>query len=276
MFKTKQAAIHKQQIQINSQYLNRTVYLDVYLPTDISKPENLPLLLINDGQDLPVFNFELILNDLIEKKQIEPIIVIGIYCGADRKNEYGTACITDYKGLGAKAENYTYFIFEELLPVIRNRFGLQNVREKAFAGFSLGALSALDIVWNKANQFDKVGCFSGSLWWRTKNVGDEYSEDMDRIMHQQVRAGKFAPWLQFFFQCGTEDENEDRNNNGVIDSIDDTRDLIDELVKKGYTYPGSIYYDETEGGKHDVPTWGRTMPGFLKWGWGIRNEEVDH
>ena len=29
--------------------------------------------------------------------------------------------------------------------------------------------------------------------------------------------------MKFFFECGTEDETEDRNGNGIIDSIDDTR-----------------------------------------------------
>jgi enterochelin esterase-like enzyme len=273
LVKTK--AIQLESIAIPSSYLNRFVKVDCYLPKNLSEPENLPLLFINDGQDLPVFDFENMLNDLITSNTIEPIIVIAIHCGEDRKNEYGTACISDYKGRGAKAEAYTYFIFEELLPAIRKKYILPNVREKAFAGFSLGALSALDIVWNHANQFDKVGCFSGSFWWRTRDINDAYSEDLDRIMHQQVRAGSYAPWLQFFFECGTLDEAEDRNGNGVIDSIDDTRELIDELVKKGYTYPGAIAYYEIEGGLHDVPTWGKAMPEFLKWGWGIYKDEAN-
>jgi enterochelin esterase-like enzyme len=255
-------------------YLNRTVIVDGYFPQDISRPQDMPLLLVNDGQDLPVFNFEQMLNDLIVSNTIEPIIVIAIHCGEDRKNEYGTACISDFKGRGAKAEAYTNFIFEELLPHIRKRYNLPNVREKAFAGFSLGALSALDMVWNKANQFDKVGCFSGSFWWRTRDVNDTYSDDLDRIMHQQIRAGQYAPWLKFFFQCGTQDEEADRNGNGVIDSIDDTRELIDELVKKGYSYPGDVFYYEVEGGRHDVPTWGNAMPQFLKWGWGIESDKA--
>ncbi len=40
--------------------------------------------------------------------------------------------------------------------------------------------------------------------------------------------------MKFFFECGTLDEAGDRNNNGIIDSIDDTKDLISALVDKGY------------------------------------------
>jgi enterochelin esterase-like enzyme len=264
-------------VEINffSYLLQRNVLIDCYLPEKINNAAQLPLLFVNDGQDLRTFSFDKMLQGLIADEVIEPLIVISIHCGEDRKNEYGTACIADYKGRGTKAEHYTYFIFDELLPYIRKKFHLPNVREKAFAGFSLGALSALDIVWNRAREFDKVGCFSGSFWWRTKDTtGNEYSDDYDRIMHQQIRAGEYHKWLKFYFQCGTEDEVADRNGNGVIDSIDDTRELIDELVKKGYSFPGDIYYHEMEGGKHDVPTWGKAMPSFLKWGWGIDRDEA--
>ena len=85
-------------------------------------------------------------------------------------------------------------------------------------------------------------------------------------MHLQVRRGDYYPWLQFFIECGTDDEKEDRNNNGVIDSIDDALDLIIELKAKGYT-DQHIHYMELEGGTHDVESWAKAWPEFLKWGW---------
>ena len=66
---------------------------------------------------------------------------------------------------------------------------------------------------------------------------------------------------------GTHDETSDRNNNGIIDSIDDTLDLIRELEAKGYQRKTDIEYLELADGRHDVPTWGRAMPAFLQWGW---------
>ena len=149
------------------------------------------------------------------------------------------------------------------------RYRAPAFREKAFAGFSLGALSALDIVWEHAQEFSRVGLFSGSFWWRTKDKTDPaYNEMTDRIMQRKVREGDYAPWLQFFFECGTEDEMEDRNQNGIIDSIDDTQDLIQELVIKGYDREKDIRYLQIDGGRHEVNTWARAMPEFLLWGWG--------
>ncbi|MBC7627862.1 alpha/beta hydrolase-fold protein, partial [Ferruginibacter sp.] len=114
----------------------------------------------------------------------------------------------------------------------------------------------------------KVGVFSGSLWWRDKDQEDEgFDEDTDRIMQRQVREGSYNPWLKFFFEVGTQDETADRNNNGVIDSIDDALNLIKELKKKGYS-ADNIKYLEMKDGRHDVPTWAKAFPAFLEWGWG--------
>lgn len=255
-----------ERITIDSTFLEREVIIDAYLPNNVAEPANMSLLMINDGQDLPKMPFEEILNDLLQDNKIEPVLCIGIHCGENRKMEYGTASHPDYKGWGAKASAYTSFIFNELLPLIHKIYNVPSFKEKSFAGFSLGALSALDIVWNHAHEFANVGVFSGSLWWRSRGYNEKYDDNKHRIMHQQIKKGKFYPWLKFFFECGALDEIADRNHNGIIDSIDDTLDLIKELHKKGYK-DSCIKYLELEDGKHDVPTWASAFPAFLEWGW---------
>lgn len=270
----KTANILVEQHIISSLFLGREVIVDLYLPSNTKRPENLSLLLINDGQDLVTMNFEEILDVLYEKNDIKDLLCAGIHCSKDRKNEYGTAGILDYKGRGARAALYNRFIFEELLPFIRKVLFISSFKEKSFAGFSLGGLSALDMVWNHPQEFSKAGIFSGSMWWRDKDQDDaDFNEDTDRIMHRQVKEGNYAPWLKFFFEVGTLDEVADRNNNGVIDSIDDTLSLVEELVKKGYSRERDIKFVELKDGRHDVPTWARALPGFLKWGWGSGGNE---
>lgn len=263
---TKLTGLRVERITLHSVCLQRPVIADAYLPLNVAVPEQLSLLLINDGQDLPNMPFENILSELLERGEIAPLLCVGIHCSEDRKMEYGVAGHPDYKGRGAKAKAYTDFVFTELLPCLRKTYNISTFRQKAFAGFSLGGLSALDIVWSHPHEFVQVGVFSGSLWWRSRGYQEQYDDDRHRIMHQQVRKGKFYPWLQFFFECGTLDEVADRNKNGIIDSIDDTHDLIKELRKKGYPAE-SISYLELEDGRHDVPTWAKAFPAFLKWGW---------
>ncbi len=272
----KTAGVIVENYVLKSKLLARDVKVDCYFPWDVALHGKISLLLINDGQDLVTMKFEEILEKLYESDSIIPLICVGIHCSADRKNEYGTAKILDYKGRGAKAALYNNFIFEELLPFIRKTYKIQSFKEKSFAGFSLGGLSALDIVWNNPHEFRLTGVFSGSLWWRDKGQDDaDFNEDTDRIMHRQIREGNYAPWLKFFFEVGTQDETADRNNNGVIDSIDDAVSLIDDLIKKGYKNGTDIKFIELAEGKHDVPTWAKAFPDFLKWGWDINNQAMD-
>ena len=253
---------------ILSEFLSREVLVDFYIPTHIGQ-HDLSLLLINDGQDLVTMHFEEILDELYEDGAISSLLCVGIHCSKDRKNEYGTAGTLDYKGRGARAKLYNKFIFEELMPFVRSSLMIYSFKEKSFAGFSLGGLSALDMVWNYPHEFRKVGVFSGSLWWRDKDQDDlEFDENTDRIMHRQIREGGYFPWLKFFFEVGTLDEVADRNNNGIIDSIDDTISLVDELLMKGYDREKDIRVVELKNGRHDVPTWAQAFPEFLKWGWG--------
>ena len=255
---------------ITSRFLDRDVKVDFYFPPEKINLSNVSLLLINDGQDLVTMNFEEIFADLYETNSINHLFCVGIHCSKDRKNEYGTANFLDYKGRGAKAALYNRFILEELIPFIRKSLAVHSFREKCMAGFSLGGLCALDMVWNHPAEFSKVGVFSGSLWWRDKDQDDiDFDEKINRIMHRQVsQSNNFYPWLKFFFEVGTLDEVADRNKNGIIDSIDDTVSFIDILVKKGYDRKTDIEFLELLEGRHDVPTWANAFPEFLKWGWG--------
>lgn len=241
----------------------------MYWPVIAVEEGKLHLLLINDGQDMKNLGLVQILQDLYYEEKVQPVLCVGIHAGAERKMEYGVASEPDYQGRGAKACFYTSFIIHELLPFIYQKDPDISFCGKAFAGFSLGGLSALDIVWNHPDEFQKAGVFSGSLWWRSLDQDDpDYKDEEHRIMHLQIRNGKYEPGLKFFFQCGNKDETLDRNGNGIIDSIDDTLDLIKELTAKGYDGKKDIAYLELKDGRHDVPTWGKAMPSFLKWGWG--------
>ena len=267
MQRLKQVSVPVQNIVRHSTHLDRDVLIDIYLPQVSSDSKHVSLLIINDGQDLPKFYFDQMLAELYEQKEIEPVLCVGIHCSAERRMEYGTANELDYKGRGAKARLHQQFVLNELLPYIFENFG-NNFKEKAYAGFSLGGLSAIDTVWHYPEYFSKAAVFSGSLWWRSKDLDQGYIEATDRIIHKLIREGDYKPGLQFYFTTGSLDEKMDRNNNGIIDSIDDTLGLIEELEKKGYKNEGDIHYVNYEDGKHDVKTWGRAMPAFLKWGWG--------
>lgn len=255
-------------VELPSEALQRTITINFYGPANNPGDSPLGLLLLNDGQDIEAMGFDKMIAYLLQTETITPLLCVGIHCGEERLQEYGMISSPDFKGRGAKAGLYRQFILEELLPFVYERYNNIVFNETAIAGFSLGGLSALDLAWNHPDLFSKVGVFSGSLWWRTKDrKNKDFNEAMDRLMHGQIRQGKYDPRLKFFFQCGELDETEDRNNNGVIDSIDDTLDLMRELLAKGWIEGKNMHYLQLPDGKHDIRSWAKALPVFLKWGW---------
>jgi enterochelin esterase-like enzyme len=251
-------------------FLKRNVDVEIFLPHDyLISGKKYPLLILNDGQDNEAVRVKATVERLSGENLIPEIIVAGITAG-DRLQEYGMAGKTDHKGRGKLSKNYSQYLLTELLPYLIYKYPLSSAAEDhAIAGYSLGGLSALDIGWNNPSVFSKIGVFSGSLWWRRRDTSSRfYSDYRDRMMHLQVRAGKYKKGLKFWFETGTEDETNDRNKNGVIDSIDDTLDLISELTRKGYRPFHDISYVEIKNGKHNPETWAVAMPVFLVWAFG--------
>lgn len=259
--------IIEKNITINSALLERAVTCTFLMPDEDALAEPLNLLLLNDGQELENLALTQTLEQLYNYNRIKPILVVAIHAGEDRLQEYGVAGNPDFKKRGAKADVYTQFITTELLPYVKQETGINQFETTAYAGFSLGGLSAFDIAWNNADVFNKLGVFSGSFWWRGKDLAKGYT-DNDRIAHAIVRETIDKPDLKFWMQTGTKDETSDRNKNGIIDAIDDTIDLIKELETKGYTRPTDIQYVEVVGGSHNTETWGKAMGKFLCWAFG--------
>ena len=260
---SKTAGLQGVTISFPSVYLGRVVKMLFFLPL-FSAKQPWSLLLLNDGQDAKALNLEKSLLRLQQAVGGRPVLAVALEAGK-RLEEYGVAGHPDAKQRGAKAGDYQLFIVKELMPWLRSQYPISSDPvDCVFAGLSLGGLSAFDLVWNHPTLFGKVGVFSGSFWWRSRDLDDGYT-DADRIAHQLVRMGNRKAGLKFWFEVGTDDETCDRNNNGVIDAIDDTMDLITELILKGYTINQDIKYVEVKGGRHDTQTWAKVLPDFLQW-----------
>lgn len=247
--------------------LKHNIKLEVILPPwyDETPQFSFKVLFINDGQSLHRVKMKEALLSCYFDKSIPPIIIVGIHAH-DRMQEYGIAGAPDYKARGNKADKYSRCLVNEVLPLIKKNFRvLEGAENTAIAGFSLGGLSAFDIAWNYPLIFSTAGVFSGSFWWRSKGYGKGYDNDSDRIMQKLVRGTDSKSNQRFWFECGTEDETADRNNNGIIDSIEDTLDIIKELKDLGFEEGEDVEYVEVVGGQHNEETWAKVMPNFLRW-----------
>ncbi|MDB5267296.1 MAG: hypothetical protein JWP58_336 [Hymenobacter sp.] len=252
-----------------SSFLAREVELSILLPpAGLASAAPYPVLYLNDGQDFERLHLQTTLDALYAQGAMRPFVAVGVHANELRVQEYGTAGHPDFNGRGSLAGAYAQFVLEELLPFAQANYQVSaNPAEAVMAGFSLGGLSAFDLVWHHPEAFARVGVFSGSFWWRQRAVGAGYTP-ADRIMHGLVRAGNLHPSHRFWLQVGTLDERGDRNENGVIDSVEDCLDLIDELIACGLDVQKALRYVQAEGGHHHPDTWGRVMPDFLIWAFG--------
>lgn len=245
----------------HSKFLHRTVRCVLYKPKKYAG-HALPFILVNDGQDLPRMQMAKRHTAYLKQQHIKPFALLGVYCGPYRMQEYGISYQADYLNRGSLAAAYANFINLELLPFIAHQKIPYGLYPFAVAGFSLGGLSAFDLGWHLPQHFKIVGVFSGSLWWRSKPF-DWQNPDANRIAHAMVRNSHYLPPIRFWFEAGTKDEKSDRNGNGIIDSIDDTLDLIGVLQQRGYQMPGHLAYCEIKNGRHNLATWAKSWPMFF-------------
>jgi enterochelin esterase-like enzyme len=255
--------------RFRSRQLHNQRFITVFLPPDYDRPANAErsykVLYVNDGQDMPAVKMADTLVALIAHREIEPIIVVAIHATRARLQEYGTASIPNARGLGKKARKYSFFVLDEVMPYINRRYRtLAGPVNTAIMGFSLGGLMAFDLAWNHPDVFGAVGVFSGSFWWRTDEA-DLHAKQESRIMHRRVRDTESPGYLRMWFEAGTHDEKADRDNNGVIDVIQDTTELMDELELKGYRRGLDMVYVQVDGGEHNQRTWAFSLPYFLRW-----------
>lgn len=242
---------------------NRTV--DVFLPRGYAEQDTVtyPVIYANDGQDMEAVDLRGTLDSLQRTGRMAPVIVVAIHA-TERVQDYGTAYIPNAQGLGARADRYGQFVLTELMTLVETRYRVRTgPAETAIMGWSLGGLSAFDLAWRHPDRFGAVGVFSGAFWWRTDDSSVE-TRQTSRIMHRRIRDTPGHPPLRMWFETGRQDEQADRDQDGVIDAIQDTEELVATLEKKGYRRGLDVVHLTIEG-RHDLPTWKRILPEWLVW-----------
>lgn len=265
-----------EKLKISSKFMGGMERLvTVYLPGEYARnlQKRYKVLYVFDGQELPLIAFEQYLNSLISSHQIEPLIVVAIEsAGGDlRHEELGAGPYINVFGWGTLSDYFNRFMISELLPKIASSYRTQpGAANTGVMGWSLGGLTAFYLAWQYPDSFGIVGAFSPSFWWRTKSQAG--FELQSRVMHSVVRNNQKRPGLRMWFEAGTQEEPySDINKNGVSDVIEDIQDLWKELEQKGYQAGVDMTYVQVEGGRHEVTTWARVLPDFLRWAFPAQN-----
>lgn len=236
----------------------------IHLPPGGVKP-GMPVLIALDGQNMAAWQLDEALAGLATRGGRELPLVVAIPSGGDRLDEYGLAGLPDYAGRGRKAEEFQRFVVEIVLPAVRARYAVTaDPARTGVMGASLGGLAAFDLAWRHPGVFGFAGIFSGSFWWRGDNTTPA-AKQQSRLAHRRVREFARPARLRLWFEAGTKDETDDRDGNGLIDAIQDTTELLDELERRGFRRGTDLRYVELAGGEHNESTWAQALPAFLDW-----------
>lgn len=274
----------------------------VLLPPDYDPASSLgyAVLYVNDGQDAEAVALRPWLDALIVSGEIAPVIAVAIDMPKDRLGAYGfsdrdagrSLPATSRAGtIGANAHAYSEWVANALVPAIDARYRTRARPDaRAILGWSLGGANAFNLGWRHPEVFARSGAFSPSFWLPADNT-DADAAQRTRIAQGMVAAGQYHAGSKFFLAVGDAEETDDRDGDGVIDVLDDTRDLIDGWRVSGEDAPRvkglrqlghSVNLDHAAkatrtdaslfvlaDGRHAQASWARMLPVFLRWAYAV-------
>lgn len=272
------------------------LHVTVYLPPGYAAgAARYPVLYANDGQDMAAVGLRATLADLQARHLMAPLIVVAVDALPDRLAQYGlfdrarrrsVVGGSRYGAIGTQAQPYAQWLMQTLVPAIDARYHTRgDAADRAVLGWSLGALSAFGVGWEAPDVFGTVGAFSPSFWVAADRT-DAATVQHTRLALRRVDRGPARPALRLWFSIGTAEETSDRDGDGVIDAVDDLRDLVDgwrdadgtprrglrqlgaAVVTGDAADPprhGQVALEVVPGARHELRAWAAVLPAFLRW-----------
>ncbi len=238
------------------------ITVDVQLPHGYDARKRYPVLYLDDGQDLADVHVRDTLEHL--RNATTPFLVVAIHMPRDRMAGYGLAdraagrsvvAPTKYGNVGANAQAYSEWVVRTLVPYVDTHWNTQaNANGRTLLGWSLGGINAFSLGWNYPEVFGRIGAFSPSFWLTNDNKAG--------IAQNLVATSPAKHGLRVYFAAGTKEEDSDRDKDGIIDVIDDAKDLATLLREHGGNH---VVVVELPGGIHRQSSWAQMLPPFLQW-----------
>lgn len=239
---------------VRFRHLPRERGIVVWLPRGYDRARtSYPVLYMHDGQNLfdrrtaflgQSWGVDDIAVGLIERRAVEPLVVVGIYnTGEHRVDEYTPTVEHRYRR-GGKSREYGWMLVEELSIALHTSYRLRSGPAwTGIAGSSLGGLAALTIGLAHPGFFGRLGVMSPSVWWDNRHA-------IDLVRQLPTRTNQRV-WVD----VGT------REAKGLTVL---TRSLRDELVAKGWREGRDLRYVEAANARHNERAWSRRFGPMLE------------
>ena len=200
------------------------------------------VLVMHDGQnvaDPATANFGVdwgadeVLDSLIRAGMLPRTLLVAAACTAERSAEYGP---------GEAGETYVDWLVDDLLPEVRNRYGLEEDLPVTVAGASMGGLISFIAAERRPKAFAGAICMSPAFAYADFN----YPE----TLKDQGWSGHDLPlWL-------------DNGTVGLEEHLQPGLDDMEALLEAvGQPHVVHVY----EGAKHFESDWGARLPEALLW-----------
>src|ERR1044071_1129388 len=223
--------------------------LVVWLPPgyDADKTQRYSVVYMHDGQNIfdPAtsafgvdWSIDETADDLILKKAIEPVIVVGIYNTSDRMKEYTP---------GEKGTAYMNFVVKTIKPFIDSTYRTKPDRKNTIVGgSSAGGIISFMLVWEHPDVCSKAICMSPAF--QSLSPG---GWDYAGVVHSST--GK----KDVFFYIDNGAIGLDSQLQPGIDS------LLTALKSKGYEEGKDFVFLRDPTAKHSEADWARRFPQAL-------------
>lgn len=216
----------------------------IYLPADYHQHKALPVLYMQDGQNLfedsSAFSGEWGVDECLDTLPFTRLIIVGIDNGGDKRiNEYAPYDMEKYgKGEG---DLYLQFIVQTLKPFIDRRYHtIKGPRGTGIAGSSMGGLISYYALLRYPKVFGFAGVFSPSFW-----IAPE-------IFSSTLKKGRKQKGRVFFYAGKQEGET------------------MVPLTLKAFTAMQSVSkavmtLQIKDDGRHNEAAWRKMLPVFFGW-----------
>ena len=222
-------------------------HVRVYLPTERTDVQPLPVLYMFDGQnifhDSPSYSggwyLHHAVHDLTAAGHTAPVIVGIDHGNENRVHELSPFACAESRG---EVDNMIRWIVRELRPRINKEFNVSHdVGNTAIGGSSMGGLAALHAHFRRPDVFGAALCMSPSLWF----AGHQIYEHL---------AAQPLPWSsRIYIDAGAHEG----------DMLRDADRLVHQLRGRGYDDTSLMWLADPYG-KHSEHDWRKRAPSALE------------
>ncbi len=258
--------------EVSVPQLDSTRTVRVYLPAEYfqNNKKKLPVLYMHDGQNLfddktafcgKSWDARKTLDNLIGKKVIPPMIIVGVDNGDDQRrfeyspwvNSYGGELLGLSHSIGGKGDAYADFFVNTLMDIINKKYRvLTDFNNTFISGSSLGSFISIYIMAKYPDRFSKVGAFSTASW------------AAEECFLKYIKSSALGKNEAFYIYVGTKETSNQFLPNFPKIYQDCSENLKDALIENGCDEK-SIKYVVGENEIHNEASWRKFFPDFIKW-----------